>query len=219
MLRGLFVTGTDTGVGKTAGAAALLHRYRPAPLRYWKPIQTGIEQDDDTAEVRRLAACRDDEILADGIRLPNPVSPHLAAERAGITITLERLCAFLPRDGAVRWIVEGAGGVLVPINSRDLMVDWMRALGLPVLVVARSGLGTINHTLLTLEALRSRSLCVAGVLMIGERNEPNRTAIERYGQVPVVGEMPVFHALDATSLARWSMAEFDPQSRLSECFQ
>ena len=219
MLRGLFVTGTDTGVGKTVAAAALVHRYRPARLCYWKPIQTGIEQDDDTAEVRRLAVCRDEEILNEGIRLPNPVSPHLAAERAGITITLERLRAVLPRDETIRWIVEGAGGVLVPINGRDLMADWMRMLDLPVLVAARSGLGTINHTLLTVEALRSRGLSVAGVMMIGESNEANRAAIEHYGRVAVVGEMPVFPVLDNTTLARWSLAELDPQDRLLEWFQ
>ena len=219
MLRGLFVTGTDTGVGKTVAAAALLHRYRPATLRYWKPIQTGIEQDDDTAEIRRLAACRNDEILNEGIRLPNPVSPHLAAERAGITIELERLQAVLPRDETIRWIVEGAGGVLVPINGRDLMTDWMRILGLPVLVAARSGLGTINHTLLTVEALRSRGLRVAGVVMIGEKNDSNRAAIEHYGGVPVVGEMPVFPVLDEATLGRWSTAELDPQNRLLEWFR
>jgi dethiobiotin synthetase len=219
LLRGLFVTGTDTGVGKTVAAAALLHRYRPGRVRYWKPIQTGIEQDDDTAEVRRLAACRDEEILDEGFRLPNPVSPHLAAERAGITITLERLRAVLPEDDTIRWIVEGAGGVLVPINGSDLMADWMRLLGLPVLVAARSGLGTINHTLLTVEALRSRGLPVAGVVMIGEKNQSNRAAIERYGRVAVVGEMPLFPVLDAAALSRWSSAELDPENRLSGCFR
>ena len=219
MLRGLFVTGTDTGVGKTVAAAALLHRYRQACLRYWKPIQTGIEQDDDTAEVRRLAACREDEIFNEGIRLLNPVSPHLAAERAGVTIAVERLRAVLPADDMIRWVVEGAGGVLVPINRGELMVDWMRALGLPVLVVARSGLGTINHTLLTLEALHSRALPVAGVMMIGEKNESNRAAIEHYGRVPVVGEMPVFAYLNQAVLAGWSMAELDRQNLLLECFR
>lgn len=213
------MTGTDTGVGKTVASAVLLHRYRPARVRYWKPIQTGIEQDDDTAEVRRLAACRDDEILDQGIRLPNPVSPHLAAERAGVTITLERLRAVLPEDETTRWIVEGAGGVLVPVNGRELMVDWMRVLGLPVLVAARSGLGTINHTLLTLEALRSRGLSVAGVIMIGERNESNRAAIEHYSRIPVVGEMPLFPVLDEATLGRWSMAELDPRNRLVEYFR
>ena len=219
MLRGLFITGTDTGVGKTVTSAALLHRFRPARLRYWKPIQTGIEQDDDTAEVRRLAACPEDEILDEGFRLPNPVSPHLAAERAGITITVERLRAVLPEDDTIRWVVEGAGGVLVPINDDELMVDWMRILGLPVLVAARAGLGTINHTLLTLEALRSRELSVMGVMMIGERNASNREAIEHYGRVPVVGEMPVFPVLDQVTLGRWSMAELDRENRLAECFR
>jgi dethiobiotin synthetase len=115
--------------------------------------------------------------------------------------------------------VEGAGGVLVPINGRDLMVGRMRALGLPVLVAARSGLGTINHTLLTLEALRSRGHSVAGVMMIGERNESNRAAIEHYGRVAVVGEMPEFPRLDAATLGRWSTAQLDAQNLLLECFR
>jgi dethiobiotin synthetase len=169
--------------------------------------------------VRRLAAPRDDDILDEGIRLANAVSPHLAAQRAGLTITLEGLRAVLPDDDAIRWIVEGAGGVLVPINSRDLMADWMRTLNLPVLIAARSGLGTINHTLLTVEALRSRGLSVAGVVMIGEKNASNRTAIEHYGRVPVVGEMPLFPVLDQAALGRWSVAELDPEDQLLECFR
>jgi dethiobiotin synthase len=218
MLRGLFITGTDTGVGKTVVSAAVLHRYHDAaPLRYWKPVQTGIEQDDDTAEVRSLSACRHEEVLADGIRLPNPVSPHLAAEIAGVSITLEVLFRPLPPDPrAFRWIVEGAGGALVPLNGRDLMIDLMRALALPVLVVARSTLGTINHTLLTLEALRARSLCIAGVIMVGEQNEPNRAAIERYGRVPVLAEMAVLQPLDARTLGLWARTHLDPHGRLLE---
>jgi dethiobiotin synthetase len=219
MLRGLFVTGTDTGVGKTVVSAALLHRYRDlAALRYWKPVQTGIEQDDDTAEVRRLAASKDSEILDSGLRLRNPVSPHLAAQQAGITITIDGLKQFLPdQDSSTRWIVEGAGGALVPLNSRDLMIDLMRALTLPVLVVSRSSLGTINHTLLTLEALRARSLRVAGVVMVGEKNEANRAAIEHYGRIPVLGELPLLRPLDAVTLGDWSRAQLDPNGCLREC--
>ena len=100
MPRGLFVTGTDTNVGKTVVAAALMRRYRgQAPLRYWKPIQTGIENDegDDTATVVRLASCTAGEILADGIRLPRPVSPHLAAQWSGVSIAIEPL-ATVVRD-------------------------------------------------------------------------------------------------------------------------
>jgi len=221
MLRGLFVTGTDTGVGKTAISAALLLRFRDAvPLRYWKPVQTGIEQDDDTATVRCLAACREEEILADGIRLPRPVSPHLAARWSGQTIAVDNLIHLIhshsgPADSSkAAWIVEGAGGALVPLNDTELMTDLMRALALPVLVVARSGLGTINHTLLTMAALRARDLSIAGVVMVGDPNSDNRAAIEHYGCAPVLGEMPLWNPLDRERLAAWAATSLDPQQRL-----
>src|SRR5258708_24462112 len=156
-------------------------------MRYWKPIQTGIESDDDTETVRRLGGCTEQEIFAQGVRLPKPVSPHLAARWAGERIDLRTLEAIRTDDGSA-WIVEGAGGLLVPINDSQTMADWIGLLGLPVVVAARSVLGTINHTLLTLEALRSRSLRIAGVLMIGEPNADNREAIEHYGCLPVIGE-------------------------------
>lgn len=218
MLRGLFVTGTDTGVGKTVAAAALLHRYhRLAPLRYWKPIQTGIEADDDTATVRQLAPGSITDALDDGVRLPRPVSPHLAAQLAGQPIDLGALIGLVTsRPGTERWIVEGAGGVLVPINGSDLMVDLMCELGLPVVVVARSSLGTINHTLLTLEGLRARAIRVVGVVMVGDKNSHNRTAIEHYGQVEVVGEMPRLDPLTADMLTTWASSELDRDERLLE---
>jgi dethiobiotin synthase len=217
MIRGLFITGTDTGVGKTVAAAALLHRYRgAAPLRYWKPIQTGVEQDDDTEEVRRLGAWADHEIFDQGVRLPRPLSPHLAAQCAGQTIDLRALLASLRASGDTRWIVEGAGGLLVPLNDSENMADWIALLGFPVLVVARASLGTINHTLLTLEALRVRSLRIAGVLMVGDRNVDNRAAIERYGKTCVIGEMPRLDPLSRETLAEWSAVHLDPSGRLLE---
>lgn len=214
-MKGLFVTGTDTNVGKTVASAALIHRYRAlSSVRYWKPIQTGIEQDDDTTVVRNLGGCRENEIFGQGIRLPKPVSPNLAAQRAGVRIDLRELLA-LPQESDVAWIVEGAGGVLVPVNESETMADWMTLLGLPVLVIARTGLGTINHTLLTLEALRARALRVAGVLMIGEPNTDNREAIEKYGHVKVIAEMPMFNPLDCGMLAAWSDKYLDPSGLLS----
>lgn len=191
-MRGLFVTGTDTGIGKTVLSAALMLRYPEA--RYWKPIQTGT--DDDTAEVRRLSGGR---VIDEGIRLPDPVSPHLAARLAGMTIELPSLDS----DGAI-YIVEGAGGVLVPVNDSQTMVDLMVRVGLPVIVAARSTLGTINHTLLTIEALRARGLRVAGVVMIGDLNADNRAAIEHYGKVAVVAEMPRFDPLMPETLRAWA---------------
>ena len=216
MPRGIFVTGTGTNVGKTVVSAALMARYRAeAPLRYWKPIQTGIEQDDDSAEVARLAGAgrgfthRQDEIFNCGVRLPRPVSPHLAARLAGTRITVRSLVEHLDGDEETRWIVEGAGGVLVPINERETMADLMGALDLPVLVTARSTLGTINHTLMTIEALRRRMLRVAGVVMVGEPNDENRLAIEKYGAVEVIGQMPRFDPLTPETIERWVAAEFD----------
>ena len=212
MSRGLFVTGTGTGVGKTVVCAALIHRYREAAdWRYWKPVQTGIEQDDDTAEVRRLAECE----TASCIRLPRPVSPHLAARWADIRILLDDLK--LPSvDEAIRWIVEGAGGALVPLNDTDLMADLMGSLALPVVIAARSELGTINHTLLTLEALRARKLCVAGVVMVGEPNRDNCQAIEHYGRVSVLGEMPLLDPLDTATVRQWAATKLDPEGHLLE---
>lgn len=191
-MRGLFVTGTDTGVGKTVLSAALMLRYPEAC--YWKPVQTG--PDDDSAEVRRLSR---GQVLDEGIRLPDPVSPHLAARRAGMTIEIPSPA----RDGAV-YIVEGAGGVLVPLNDSQTMIDLMARFGLPVVVAARTSLGTINHTLLTIEALRTRGLRVAGVVMIGAGNADNRAAIEHYGNVAVIAEMPHFDPLTPEALKKWA---------------
>jgi malonyl-CoA O-methyltransferase len=212
-MKGIFVTGTDTGVGKTVAAAALMHRFRGAgPLRYWKPIQTGIEIDDDTATVRRLGACSEEELFNQGVRLPKPVSPHLAAHWAGQRIDLAELRGLVEfDDDGTTWIVEGAGGLLVPVNETQTMADWIACLALPVLVVARSGLGTINHTLLTLEALQARALRVAGVMMIGEPNADNRAAIEQYGRVRVVAEMPFLVPLDPGLLAAWSVTHLDAE--------
>jgi dethiobiotin synthase len=202
-------------------SAALMARYRAeAPLRYWKPIQTGIEQDDDAAEVARLAGAgrgftpRQDPIFNCGVRLPRPVSPHLAARLAGTRITVRSLVEHLEGDEESRWIVEGAGGVLVPINERETMADLIGALDLPVLVAARSTLGTINHTLMTIEVLRRRMLRVAGVVMVGEPNDENRLAIEKYGAVEVIGQMPRFDPLTPDAIERWAVAEFDPNGVL-----
>ncbi len=206
-MKGLFVTGTDTGVGKTVAAAALMHRYRGvAPLRYWKPIQTGIEIDDDTATVRRLGACcRRRRFSTKACVCRNRFRRIWRRAGRDSGSTWRNCAGSLPDDNDTTWIVEGAGGLLVPINETQTMADWIAYLALPVLVVARSGLGTINHTLLTLEALRARSLRVAGVMMIGEPNADNRAAIEQYGRVPVVAEMPFLTPLDPGLLAAWSV--------------
>jgi dethiobiotin synthase len=215
--RGFFVTGTDTGVGKTVVSAALLCRLRKrGPVRYWKPIQTGIEQDDDTEDVRRLARAAAREIRDDGIRLERPVSPHLAARLAGERIDLAALTLPAQPDESVAWIVEGAGGVLVPINERDLMIHLMGRLALPVVVAARSTLGTINHTLLTIGAVRNAGLHLAGVVMVGDPDAANREAIEHYGRTTVLGELPRMNPLTPDSLSAWATGSLDPAGRMME---
>jgi dethiobiotin synthase len=219
--RGIFVTGTDTNVGKTVVAAALVRRYRlHGAVTYWKPVQTGIEQDDDTASVRRLAAARNEEVFSDGVRLPRPVSPHLAARLSGSRIEIETLVDLVAaRPPTTRWIVEGAGGVLVPLNDSQLMIDLIGRLGLPAVIVSRSGLGTINHTLMTIEALRRRTIRVAGVVMVGSPDQENRMAIERYGAVSVLAELPLLESLTPETLAAWVDESCDRSGRLAEFFE
>jgi dethiobiotin synthetase len=162
-----------------------------------------------------------DCVVDAGVRLERPLSPHRAAELAGTTIELGDVVAVTGADVAQprRWIVEGAGGLLVPVNATALIADLIVALGLPIVVVARSTLGTINHTLLTLEAARIRGLAIAGVVMVGPPDGANRAAIERYGQTTVVGEMPVFEPLGPASLREWADNSFDQQGCLTPLFE
>ena len=173
----LFVTGTDTGVGKSYVAALLTVGLEAA---YWKPVQSGADADADW--VRRVTGLPAERVLPETYRLRAPLSPHEAARREGVQIEMSRFV--LPKRK--RLIVEGAGGVMVPLDDRHLMVDLMAALGLPVLVVARSELGTINHTLLTLDQLRRRGCPLLGVVVNGPSNPANCRAIAHYGEVPVL---------------------------------
>lgn len=200
-------------------SAALFRRYRNLPLKYWKPIQTGIEQDDDSAEVQRLSGCGPGRVLNEGIRLPRPVSPHLAAKLSGTSLSIEPLISLGASMSGSGWIVEGVGGVLVPLNERDLLIDLIGGLKLPVLIVSRSGLGTINHTLLTIEALGRRAVPIAGVVMVGPPGglaRENRLAIEHYGRVAVLGEMPMLNPLTPERLRGWAETSLDGEGRLTD---
>jgi dethiobiotin synthase len=200
-----FITGTDTGVGKTITSALLC---AALDAIYWKPIQTGTREGTDTNTVIRLAEVARDRTIPETYRFAPPVSPHLAARRARVRIDLRRIR--LPYvEERQSLIVEGAGGVLVPINDGQLMADLMKQLGLPVLLAARTSLGTINHTLLSLAALRSAKLRVSGVILVGKENRENRKAIEKYGDVRVVGWIPLLKQIDRAALLRVFKKEFD----------
>jgi dethiobiotin synthetase len=194
--RGFFVTGTDTGVGKTVLCALLVAALDGV---YWKPVQTGVLEGTDRESVRIWADVPESSLPPESYRFDPPVSPHLAAREAGVQIVLDSI-KYPPALDDRPWIVEGAGGVMVPLNERELMLDLMRHLGLPVIVAARTTLGTINHTLLTLAALRSAELDVRGVVMIGAENIENRRAIEHYGDIRVVGHIPVLENINRAAL-------------------
>jgi dethiobiotin synthetase len=200
-----FITGTDTGVGKTTVAALLCAALNAI---YWKPIQTGAREGTDRSTVIRLAALPRHRTLPEVYRFSPSVSPHLAAQRAGVRIDLHKIK--VPEIAACEnVIVEGAGGALVPINPTQLMTELMFHLALPVLLVSRTALGTINHTLLSVAALRASRLNVRGVIMVGKPNRDNRRAIEHYGGIEVVGAVPLLQKLNRAALLQVFRKTFD----------
>ncbi|MGD2025083.1 MAG: dethiobiotin synthase [Methyloceanibacter sp.] len=191
---GFFVTGTDTEVGKTLASAWLLTQLDAA---YWKPIQAGTAPTTDSATVQRLAELPASRILPEAYLLPEPMAPHEAARRANIVLDMEEIKLPL-QDKLV--VVEGAGGLMVPIAGGAFMIDLADSLELPIILVARSTLGTINHTLLSLEAIRRRGLPLAGVVISGSETPHNRAAIERFGQVDVIAEIPFLETINRETL-------------------
>ena len=188
------VTGTDTGVGKAVVAAGIAGHLGAL---YWKPVQAGLDEETDSEAVRRLTADRA-QVLPESYRLTTPCSPHEAARIDGVRIDPAMLT--LPAgDGPL--IVEGAGGVLVPINDDTLYADLFAEWRLPVILVARTALGTINHSLLSLEALRARGLQVAGVVFSGDENAPSERAIIAFGQCRHLGRLPRLDPLTPVTLA------------------
>ena len=194
-MRGFIVTGTDTGVGKTVFAAGLAAHLG---TRYWKPVQAGLDEETDSAVVERLGGHRISVIHSEAYRLRTPCSPHEAARIDGLTINPAALA--LP-DGDGPLIVEGAGGVLVPLANGLLSAEMFARWDLPVILVARTQLGTINHGLLSLEALRSRGLKIAGVAFCGDANPASEDAIIRMGRTVHLGRLPILNPLTPENLA------------------
>ena len=200
---GVFITGTGTDVGKTVVSAWLAQHWRAA---YWKPVQAGLADGGDGATLGTLApGCT---ILPPAHALTTPASPHLAARIDTVSLSVAE---FRLPECTGPLVVEGAGGALVPLNHTETMADLMIHLGLPVLVVARSDLGTINHTALTVEALLRRGILVAGIVMNGPRDAENRAAIEHWTRRPVVAEIPRLDPLNADAIAALPPPCFGPR--------
>ncbi|MGD9663889.1 MAG: dethiobiotin synthase [Novosphingobium sp.] len=206
-MTGFVVTGTDTDVGKTvfsAGLTALLDGW------YWKPVQAGLSDGTDAGRVAALSGLSQERILPEAYRLTTPCSPHRAAEIDEVEVTREHL-ALQPQRPLV---VEGAGGALVPVTPDWLMADLFADWGLPAIVVARTALGTINHSLMTIEVLRARGVSVHGMAFIGDAVPDSERTICRIGAVRHLGRLPVLPQLDAKTLRQAFARAFDKSAFL-----
>ena len=190
------VTGTDTDIGKTVFAAGLCGLLG---ARYWKPVQAGIPGDRET--VAELAGV---ETLPEVYRLKLPASPHQSAAEEGITIDPD---ALTPPDGDV--VIEGAGGLMVPLTRQTLFLDVFARWQVPLILCARTALGTINHTLLSIAAIRARAIPLHGVAFIGQANEESEGIIAELGQVKRLGRLPPVEPLTRENLAAAFAASFD----------
>jgi dethiobiotin synthase len=197
-MNALIVTGTDTGVGKTVVSAMLtlaLNAY------YWKPIQSGLGDATDTQTVASLTGMAAERVLPERYRLNQPLSPHRAAELDGVEIDWQTID--LPSIPPDNWlVVEGAGGVLVPLTRAALQIELFARWKMPVIVVARTALGTINHTLLPIDTMKRRSLPVHGIIFVGDDMPDTQRTIAEFSGERILGRIPVLQRIDAAALCK-----------------
>lgn len=202
-MTGIVVTATGTDVGKTVFAAALTAALDGC---YWKPVQAGLDGGTDRERVATLTGLAEDRLLAESYRLATPCSPHRAAEIDGITIDPDKLT---PPICECPLVIEGAGGVLVPFTRHLTFADLIARWRLPAVLVAATTLGTISHSLTAIEALRTRSVDILGVVFVGEAMADSEETIAAMGNVKRLGRLPLLDPLNAETLATAFAAHFD----------
>lgn len=214
MARPFIITGTDTDIGKTVFSAMLMTGLHKAGqgVSYWKPVQAGVADHVDTRTVQRLTGLPDDRFLPEKYMLSEPLSPHRAAELDGVDIDVDSL-EIPPLDGTL--LIEGAGGLHVPLTRTTLNIDLFELWNLPVILCARTGLGTINHTLLSVESLKKRGIPLHGIAFIGEDNPDNMRTIAEFSGVKILGRLPLLDTLNAETLSRAFEENFEPADFVS----
>ena len=203
MSQAIVITGTDTDVGKTvfaAGLVAALDGY------YWKPIQAGLDGETDSATVARLAGLETCRILPEVYRLNTHASPHVAAERDELAINPARLA--IPSTSRPL-IIEAAGGLAVPLSRSLLQIDLIASWKVPVILCAATRLGTINHSLLSIEALKRRAVPILGIAFNGDANPDSERTIAEMGGVTRLGRLPRLEPLDGETLKAAFASNFD----------
>lgn len=197
------VSGTDTGIGKTVFAAALTDALGGY---YWKPVQAGLDEETDSETVARLGRIPRQRIVPEVHRLSTPASPHLSAGIDGVAIDPVRLVPPVT-EGAL--VIEGSGGLLVPLSEQVVFADIFARWQIPVILCARTSLGTINHTLLSLEALRHRAIPVHGIAFIGEENQETQRIITKLGSTRSLGRLPRLGNVSADAVRDAFRENFD----------
>lgn len=191
-----FITGIGTGIGKTIISAVLTEKLR---ADYWKPIQSGDLDISDSLLVKNLVSNPKSIIHTEAYRLGQPLSPHLSARLDGVEIDIAEIN--LPKTSNTL-IIEGAGGLMVPLNDRELIADLITALKAKIIVVSQNYLGSINHTLLTLEVLKYKNLTVEGLIFNGAANPESEAYISAYSQVKILGRIPNLSVVDKTNIRK-----------------
>ena len=200
----IIICGTDTDVGKTIVSSFLVQGLKGI---YWKPIQSGTEEGTDTKTVCNLLSLEPNSYLPERYKFKAPVSPHWAAEQESAFIEPSNLK--LP-DLDELIIIETAGGLMVPLNRDWLQIDQLKVWGAPIILVARTGLGTLNHTLLSLEALKYRNLDVLGIVLNGPPHKDNPKTLEQFGDTKILASLPIFAEVNAKVLSQeWSKLQLD----------
>ena len=193
-MRRLFVTGIGTNVGKTVISAILTQKLQ---ADYWKPIQAGDLNNTDSMKVSQWVDNTISTIHPEAYRLTQPMSPHAAAERDGININLNDIISI---ETTRNLIIEGAGGLMVPLNKNDLVIDLISHLQADAVLVSRHYLGSINHTILSIKALRSRNIVIAGIIFSGDENRDTETIIQSVCAVPILGRIPEIENINKHSI-------------------
>ena len=200
----IIICGTDTNVGKTIVSSFFVQGLNAV---YWKPIQSGTDEGTDTNTVRQLLNLETDRYLSERYKFNAPVSPHWAAEKESRVVDVNHL-GFPSLDKLI--IVETAGGLMVPLNRNWLQIDQLKVWGAPIILVARTELGTLNHTLLSLEALRNRKVNVLGIVLNGPPHEDNPKTLEQFGTSQILARLPIFKEVNAKNLAQeWIKQKLD----------
>jgi dethiobiotin synthetase len=178
----LFITGISTDVGKTIASAIITEALE---ADYWKPVQAGDLDHSDSHKIQNYISNNKSVIHENSYNLNTPASPHFAAEIDGITIDLKNIIEPKTKNHLV---VEGAGGVLVPLNTNDFVIDLVQP-DYKIIIVSRHYLGSINHTLLTIEAIKNRGLTIAGIIFNGNENKATETLILNYSKLKFIGRI------------------------------